>query len=90
MNYNASVEQVFSLPAGFSESAVNSNANVEPVFLTGLVHSKLRNNRLGVEKAGTLVFVYRVNCGKSILLYHAGTKEVNFVGHSPDIFRPHT
>jgi hypothetical protein len=41
-------------------TAVSSSASIERVFSTfGLVHSKLRN-RLGVEKAGKLVFIYRV------------------------------
>lgn len=39
--------------------AVSSSASVERVFSTfGLVHSKLRN-KLGVEKAGKLVFLYK-------------------------------
>lgn len=44
-------------------TAVTSSASIERVFSTfGLVHSKLRN-RLGVEKAGKLVFIYRImNC----------------------------
>ena len=41
-------------------SAKASSANVEPIFSTfGFVHSKVRN-RLGVEKAGKLVFMYRL------------------------------
>ena len=40
--------------------AVASSAGVERVFSSfGLVHSKLRN-RLGVTKAGKLVFIYKV------------------------------
>lgn len=39
--------------------AVSSSASVERVFSTfGLVHSNLRN-KLGVEKAGKLVFLYK-------------------------------
>ena len=37
-----------------------SNASIERVFSSfGLVHSKLRN-RLGVEKAGKLVFLHKI------------------------------
>ena len=40
--------------------AVASSAGVERVFSSfGLVHSKIRN-RLGVTKAGKLVFIYKV------------------------------
>lgn len=39
-------------------TAINSSASIERVFSTfGLVYSKLRN-RLGIEKAGKLVFIY--------------------------------
>ena len=39
---------------------VASSAGVERVFSSfGLVHSKIRN-RLGVTKAGKLVFIYKV------------------------------
>ena len=41
-------------------SAVSSSAGVERVFSTfGLVHSKIRN-RLGTEKAGKLVFIFKL------------------------------
>jgi len=41
-------------------SAIASSAGVERVFSTfGPVHSKLRS-RLGIEKAGKLVFVYKL------------------------------
>lgn len=41
-------------------TAINSSASIERVFSTfGLVHSKVRN-RLGNEKAGKLVFIYRM------------------------------
>lgn len=41
-------------------TSYSSTASLERVFSTfGLVHSKLRN-RLGIEKAGKLVFLYRV------------------------------
>lgn len=41
-------------------TAICSSASIERVFSTfGLVHSKLRN-RLGVDKAGKLVFIYRM------------------------------
>lgn len=41
-------------------TAINSSASIERVFSTfGFVHSKLRN-RLGVEKAGKLVFIFRL------------------------------
>lgn len=41
-------------------AAVNSSASIERIFSKfGLVHSKLRN-RLGVEKAGKLVIIFRV------------------------------
>ena len=41
-------------------TAVSSSAGVERVFSTfGLVHSKLRNRRLGVDKASKLVFMYK-------------------------------
>ncbi|KAK6186202.1 hypothetical protein SNE40_008287 [Patella caerulea] len=41
-------------------TAISSSASIERIFSTfGLVHSKLRN-RLGVEKAGKLVFIYRM------------------------------
>ena len=40
--------------------AAASTANIERIFSTfGLVHSKLRN-RLGIEKAGKLVFMYKI------------------------------
>lgn len=40
-------------------TAIASSASVERVFSSfGLVHSKLRN-RLGVAKAGKLVFIYK-------------------------------
>lgn len=40
--------------------AVSSSAGVERIFSTfGLVHSKLRN-RLGTDKAGKLVFIYKL------------------------------
>ena len=45
-------------------TAVASSAGVERVFSTfGLVHTKLRN-RLGTEKAGKLVFIYKLLNGK--------------------------
>lgn len=55
-------EEVLTLVAPLL-TAVNSSASIERVFSTfGLVHSRLRN-RLGVEKAGKLVFIYRIlNC----------------------------
>ena len=41
-------------------TAINSSASIERVFSTfGLVHSKVRN-KLGVDKAGKLVFIYRM------------------------------
>ena len=41
------------------QTAVASSASIERVFSCfGLVHSKLRN-RLGVEKAGKLVFIHK-------------------------------
>jgi len=47
--------------------AVGSSAGVERIFSTfGLVHSKLRN-RLGVEKAGKLVFIYKLLNSKSLI-----------------------
>ena len=40
--------------------AVSSSAGVERIFSTfGIVHSKLRN-RLGADKAGKLVFIYKL------------------------------
>lgn len=47
-------------------TAVNSSASIERVFSTfGLVHSRIRN-RLGIEKAGKLVFIFRMlNSGLS-------------------------
>ena len=42
------------------QTAVTSNASIERVFNSfGLAYSKLRN-RLGVEKAGKLVFLYKI------------------------------
>ena len=41
-------------------TAVASSASVERIFSTfGFVHSAVRN-RLGIEKAGKLVFLFRV------------------------------
>ena len=41
-------------------TAINSSASIERVLSTfGLVHSKVRN-KLGVDKAGKLVFIYRM------------------------------
>lgn len=46
-------------------SAVASSAGVERIFSTfGLVHSKIRN-RLGISKAGKLVFIYKLLNSKS-------------------------
>ena len=40
--------------------AINSSASIERVFSSfGLVHSRIRN-RLGIEKAGKLVFIFRI------------------------------
>ena len=45
-------------------TAVASSAGVERVFSSfGFVHSKVRN-RLGIEKAGKLVFMYKLLNGK--------------------------
>ena len=41
-------------------TAINSSASIERVFSSfGLVHSRIRN-RLGIEKAGKLVFIFRI------------------------------
>ena len=60
-------------------TAIASSAGIERLFSTfGYIHSKIRN-RLGIEKAAKLVFVYRMlNVKKEI--FHLGHFYLLFIG----------